>query len=764
GDFAEVLGARADSPTSPLRAIAERGRRRLERQDDETDVVMLVGRALEAYETRGARAAFEIAQRAAALLGRSMDLIALNEATQEHAGARVLGALHDLDLAALERPRLRELLLLGRRPGDTDAAVPELDQLYDRLGRWILHIETAEPQPATPSAALAEQHRLRTLLHLMDADGTRNEDDKKVRARVAATIRLLLGRIATRPASASGRIACATLARAFDAAIRENLAEPADLLLALAGTVHEATTYRSIGEASTNPDVRGVVTAYAEFLRGDAHESSEPLTENTASEGLRFSAIEEASRVAGRVVRLSRGLGAGGSYRGEALRRIVLRVGRALEAVAGARGQNELVDSASGGSEVLGELEGALEDLQRLARGAARRLQGEDVSSITVAVDAPTVASLVERSARSGIEPDPDSLQMAVSALTADAPQAIGEAVALVLARLATLPASAQSDVFAIPLERRRVQLPDWLLPHRTIGSFYVSRSLGRGGASSVFLARRLEERSNPKAEGFALKVPDYDPTTARSLSEQQFLDLFREEAGALLSLPPHENLARFVTFDTGARPKPILVMELIRGASLDRLIHSGSLSTERVLAYLDGILAGLDAMHRAGVAHLDVKPSNVILRNGQVPVLVDFGLSGRHLRPGCGTLEYCAPEVLGTAPADWEPCPTPTDVYAFACTAFEALTATLLFEGDDESAMIDAHVAHDGWPAGLASYAHTPQTAELAKLLAACLRRDPRNRPTTSQARNALGRLRTSLSSLEWPLRPRHAKQLAAG
>ena len=81
-----------------------------------------------------------------------------------------------------------------------------------------------------------------------------------------------------------------------------------------------------------------------------------------------------------------------------------------------------------------------------------------------------------------------------------------------------------------------------------------------------MFMARRLEERNKPKAEGFALKVPDYDPTIARSLSEQEFLQLFREEAGALLSLPSHNNLARFVTFDLAARPKPILVMELIKG------------------------------------------------------------------------------------------------------------------------------------------------------------------------------------------------------
>jgi len=265
-----------------------------------------------------------------------------------------------------------------------------------------------------------------------------------------------------------------------------------------------------------------------------------------------------------------------------------------------------------------------------------------------------------------------------------------------------------------------------------------------------VFMARRLEERNNAKAEGFALKVPDYDPTTARSLSEQEFLQLFREEAGALLGLPQHENLARFVTFDLAARPKPILVMELIRGAGLDKLIRSRSLTCERALKYLDGILAALEAMHGAGVGHLDIKPSNVILRDGQTPVLVDFGLSGRQLRPGCGTLEYCAPEVLGLVESKT---PQPADMYAFACTAFEALTFELLFDAEDETSIMAAHIGHDGWPDKLARLAHLADSAEVARLLAACLRRDPKNRPTAAQARRALRELTPKLSKVTFPL-----------
>ena len=131
---------------------------------------------------------------------------------------------------------------------------------------------------------------------------------------------------------------------------------------------------------------------------------------------------------------------------------------------------------------------------------------------------------------------------------------------------------------------------------------------------------------------------------------------MFRLEAGALLSVPEHKNVARFVTFDAGARPKPILVMELVEGSRCDQVLAVRGLDMPRALGILDGVLAGLEAMHAVGVGPLDVKPSNVILRPSGEPVLVDFGLAGRHIRPGCGTGCYCAPEVWGVLPRGGSP------------------------------------------------------------------------------------------------------------
>jgi len=127
--------------------------------------------------------------------------------------------------------------------------------------------------------------------------------------------------------------------------------------------------------------------------------------------------------------------------------------------------------------------------------------------------------------------------------------------------------------------------------------------------------------------------------------------------------------------------------------------------------------------------------------------------LSGRHLRPGCGTLEYCAPEVLGVVPEGHSPRIAAADVYSFATTAFELLTTELLFDATDETALMAQQVSHDGWPPKLAAWTGTPALSELSVILAACLRRDGRDRPTATATRRALAKTKARLQSFPWPV-----------
>jgi serine/threonine protein kinase len=279
-----------------------------------------------------------------------------------------------------------------------------------------------------------------------------------------------------------------------------------------------------------------------------------------------------------------------------------------------------------------------------------------------------------------------------------------------------------------------------------------VQRALGVGGTASVFIVTRTEDKQDSNAERFALKVPDYNATAARSLSQEEFFKMFREEASALIMLPNHANLARFVTFDMGTKPLPILVMELVEGVTLERVIQSRTFDMKRCLKVLDDVLAGLEAMHSVGLGHLDLKPSNVLLRRGEQGVLVDFGLAGRKLRQGCGTGPYGAPEVWGMLPEGFMPSPAAADIYSFGCIAFEMLTGNVLFDAPNEVAQITMHVSHDGFPQPMKELIQNPEVGPLAEILVPTLRRDPRHRPSAEELRSDLRAVASMVEEAKWP------------
>ena len=404
------------------------------------------------------------------------------------------------------------------------------------------------------------------------------------------------------------RTLCAALARAGDALVRDELCELSDILVAVSSTVRAAADLQVLSEASMAPDVKEVFRAAAEVARLvclGPRRRGRALVPRTPSRALaRDPAARDLAARGGAAARAARH-----GARAPADRRAPL-AGRAQ-----ALGARRWRSSASRRRSQYGA---------QLCAGARRRLGLGGGTAVPAAWRALRALDLaVERAMRDLDDDLRAAVRGAVEAVRADLPGGIADVVTRVISR-AGAAAPRGLDGHQRRAGRRwrkpraRLRLPPWLPPSRVVGGFYILRPIGTGAGGSVFVAKRSEDRQDDAAETYALKVPSFGGQNAHTLTEDEFMQLFREEAGALLTLPQHANLAGFVTFDARARPKPILVMELVRGTNLERVLDKRELSVPVVFGVLDGIAAGLTAMHAGGIGHLDVKPANIILRETQ--------------------------------------------------------------------------------------------------------------------------------------------------
>jgi eukaryotic-like serine/threonine-protein kinase len=715
-------------------------------------------------------------QLSAALLGfaEGRDLRPLTEAALETARAtmteleqlvddsaenrqRAFLAMRELDQGLLETSTLGELYVVSGLEAKAPGQSPTTE-LLERLSTWILAREERPLAPATKGIAhpVLRLRRLRALLHLLDVDVGGGEEGgaPQQRNRRLRSLRILLDRIEGDPPSPLRRILCASLARACDGLVRDELCELSDVVVAIAVKVRGSGDLEILSEASMVPEVKEMFRAFAELARL-VSASADPTAERTFLDAF---------------VGLAETLPPGTSPRVEGLRRALLRMARALQKLNKMQSLTSLRQREGAGALEL--LEETLDYAAKLCAGARRRLGlAAPAAAPQVRTAIRMLAMATDRAAREMEDDLRSSVRQAVEVVRGDLPAAIAEVVVKVLSRLASLPPEVSMEInieFAPVGAAERLRLPPWLPPSRVVGGFYVLRPIGTGGGGSVFVARRAEERHDEGAETFALKIPSFDGQNAHTLSEEQFLMLFRDEAGALLTLPQHPNLAGFVTFDARARPKPILVMELVRGSTLERVIDKRELSVPFAFAILDGVAAGLEAMHAGGIGHLDVKPGNIILREtdalsgsrlvaldqvAPTPVLVDFGLAGRKVRPGCASPYYGAPELWDAQVFQASTGPAAVDVYAYCCLAYELLTGRTLFDGETLPALIANHLSHNGNPAGLTKLKGDRKLAPFAQIITSGLARDPRKRVTITQLREALRKLAPQMYGATWPV-----------
>ncbi len=288
----------------------------------------------------------------------------------------------------------------------------------------------------------------------------------------------------------------------------------------------------------------------------------------------------------------------------------------------------------------------------------------------------------------------------------------------------------------------------------REFGPYVLLARLGGGGMGDVFVA---EHRGRGRRE--ALKQVRAGLDDAPRTSER-FVREIRAAAGVL-----HENVVPLLDSGT-ADGVAYYTMPLLPGPSLAGLLQEirdageaapgaaacavldahGIPASEvggdrpevayarRVAAVCAGVARALAAIHRAGMVHRDVKPSNVVLDGRGRALLTDFGLvrfdASRitQATERIGTPAYMAPEqFVADAPVDGR-----ADVYGLGATLFEMLTLRRPFEGATLAETV-ARIVRGDPPRTLDANPHVPR--DVSVIVGRCLERDPADRPADADA-----------------------------
>ena len=282
-----------------------------------------------------------------------------------------------------------------------------------------------------------------------------------------------------------------------------------------------------------------------------------------------------------------------------------------------------------------------------------------------------------------------------------------------------TIPHTAPSLHQATPVPSRSTIPPAGTL----IGECYrVVGTLGVGGMGVVLLAR--DERLDRQV---AIKVVQGDMSL-----HPDFRERFLREARAMAGVR-HENVVTVYAYGEH-EGSPYFVMEYISGDTVDYWLRSrlgDGLPIDQALAILEQVCRGVEAIHRSGAIHGDIKPSNLLIGPAFRVAIADLGLSlplsemrddGR--LPVAGTPAYMAPERgLGQVRPELA---QRVDIYSMGVLAFELLTGRLPFQADNALKLLHIHRSE---PVPPPSSLRPEMPRAIDEVVLAALAKDPEQR-----------------------------------
>ncbi len=257
------------------------------------------------------------------------------------------------------------------------------------------------------------------------------------------------------------------------------------------------------------------------------------------------------------------------------------------------------------------------------------------------------------------------------------------------------------------------------LAPGSVFGRYRIDRLLGRGGMGAVYAAEQMED-----GRTVALKV------LGASLDSPQDRERFLREGRTAASINHPNTVYVYRTEEIDG--SPTIAMELVDGGTLeDKVAREGPLPVTAAIHDILAIIDGLDAAHRQGILHRDVKPANCFIsRAGEVKV-GDFGLSRpvdrtdgvRLTQTGLflGTPVFSSPEQLTGEALDVR-----ADIYAVGATLYYLLSEKFPYESENAVRLVAAVLQGAAIPLETRRPDLPPK---LSALVMKCLARNPEDR-----------------------------------
>lgn len=208
---------------------------------------------------------------------------------------------------------------------------------------------------------------------------------------------------------------------------------------------------------------------------------------------------------------------------------------------------------------------------------------------------------------------------------------------------------------------------------------YKVTRLIQEGGTSAVYEGIDLKS-------GQVVAIKSLFPQKAK---DDFILKRFKEEANHYLLLE-HPNIPKLVDY-IEQDGRVYLIMEFVKGIDMSKYLQTnGPLNEDLTIHFFTLILDSIGFLHKKGILHLDIKPSNIMVTSDLGIKILDLGISakvseGEPMKKKCGSPSFMAPEQI-----NGEKLGTYTDIYQIGVTLYNMITGKLPFNGSTQKEIFD--------------------------------------------------------------------------